>query len=66
MPVSLFSGNKSDEEDEDEDELLHLEEDSDTEGPCDEDIGPVLQVTPLFIYILYSTCSFKTTAEFLL
>lgn len=49
--VSLFSGNKSDEEDEDEDELLHLEEDSDTEEPCDEDIGPVLQVKPLFIYI---------------
>lgn len=49
--VYLFSGNKSDEEDEDEDELLHLEEDSDTEGPCDEDIGPVLQVKPLFIYI---------------
>ncbi|XP_036964909.1 ribosomal RNA processing protein 1 homolog B-like isoform X2 [Acanthopagrus latus] len=38
-----INGNKSDEEDEDEDELLHLEEDSDTEGPCDEDIGPVLQ-----------------------
>lgn len=40
------SGNKSneEEEDDDEDELLHLEE-SDTEAPCDEDLGPVLQVS---------------------
>ncbi|KAE8299019.1 Ribosomal RNA processing protein 1-like protein A [Larimichthys crocea] len=31
-----------DDEDEDDDDLLHLE-DSDTEAPCDEDVGPVLQ-----------------------
>ncbi|XP_069010537.1 ribosomal RNA processing protein 1 homolog A-like isoform X2 [Embiotoca jacksoni] len=41
-----LNGKKSSEEDDDDDdddELLHLEEDSDTELPGDEDIGPVLQ-----------------------
>uniref|UniRef100_A0A3Q3G563 Ribosomal RNA processing 1 n=1 Tax=Labrus bergylta TaxID=56723 RepID=A0A3Q3G563_9LABR len=33
---------EDDDDDDEEDELLHLE-DSDTEMPCDEDVGPVLQ-----------------------
>ncbi|TKS66794.1 RRP1-like protein [Collichthys lucidus] len=39
-----INGKKSKEEDDDDDDddLLHLE-DSDTEAPCDEDVGPVLQ-----------------------
>lgn len=46
----MFSGKKPKEEDDeddddDDDDLLHLE-DSDTEAPCDEDVGPVLQVKP--------------------
>ncbi|XP_010774695.1 ribosomal RNA processing protein 1 homolog A-like [Notothenia coriiceps] len=41
-----INGNKSNEDeddDDDDDELLHLEEDSETEEPCDEVVGPVLQ-----------------------
>ena len=44
--VSLLTGSKSNQEE--DDELLYSE-DSDTELPCDGDIGPVLQVKlPLF------------------
>ena len=53
MLALLFSGCKShedgdeDDDDDDEEELLHLE-DSDTELPCDDDVGPVLQVKASF------------------
>ncbi len=50
--VCLFSGkksNKEEDDDEDDDELLHLE-DSDTEAPCDDDMGPVLQVKPFLCF----------------
>ncbi|KAM7380948.1 hypothetical protein PAMP_004213 [Pampus punctatissimus] len=41
-PKKQINGHKSHDDDEDEDELLHLD-DSDTELPCDSDVGPVLQ-----------------------
>ncbi|KAF3842672.1 hypothetical protein F7725_001521 [Dissostichus mawsoni] len=43
-----------DEEDDDDDELLHLEEDSETEEPCDEVVGPVLQVKAFSLLMVFS------------
>lgn len=46
--IDLCSGKKShedEEEEEDEDDELHHLDDSDAEMQCDEELGPVLQVT---------------------
>lgn len=42
--ISLCSGCKSAEDEEDEDDDFGHLEDSDSEPPCDDDVGPVLQV----------------------
>lgn len=61
----MCSGDKSnqeeeeeddDEGDEDDDDELHLE-DSDTEAPCDDDIGPVLQVRAFSFYAQMNVCT---------
>lgn len=60
IPVVLcISGSKSndEEEDDEDDEFLHLE-DSDTESPADDDVGPVLQVKHFLLFSSKTRLSF--------